>query len=317
MENAGRGRNSIWISVTFWVFLALALIGASLRADTIELRDGQRIENVRDVRTLEGVVLYVQNNRTLSVAEVKVARVLDRRGRVIYEAQTLTVEEVRRLGYPSEYLFFRNGAEVGRGSWESEGAFNLNGRRMPDGVYLQYHDSGRVKREFTVADGQLNGECRVFFKSGRLEREGNFRDGRETGTSKLFYANGLVRGSSPYQNGRKHGVTKLYYESGQLQAEMPFTHGEPDGKAKLYYEMGALETEVVFVAGQRHGPILQYWETGKPRMRGTFVRGRLDGDVFLFYESGRLRKRQTLHHGRILQEVAPNRSPAEAVNQPG
>jgi antitoxin component YwqK of YwqJK toxin-antitoxin module len=289
--------------------LALALLGAltvpsPAWSDTIVLKDGSRINDVSRVRDADGVIIYRKDGRAQSLSAARVQRIVGADGEVLFEQEVLLVREERRSGRPSLFTFTRNGTDVATAYWGEDGIFRIHSGRIPDGLWRQFYDSGKIRREFSVREGQLNGVCKVYFESGKLEREGTFVDGRENGESRLYYPSGNIRGVSAYRNGRKHGPTRLYYESGSLHSEMAFREGEPHGEQKVFYESGATEARVHFERGVKQGPIRKFYESGQLKLEGEYVDGALEGEVIAYYESGRVKKRQYFDGGRVVQETA-------------
>jgi len=272
-----------------------------MQAETIILKDGRKIENVSQVKTLDNVVVFYTGTRMQTRSLKDVQRILDDRDNTIYESVDLHVKRIRQRDGRAEYVFYRNGKEAGRCYWDNEGGFhNLSGR-IPDGSYDQYYDSGKLERQFTIKNGTLNGVSRVYFESGVLEREGHFINGKEEGLSKLYNKSGDLIGESEFRDGMKNGVTKLYYASGQLRAQMLFVNGTADGEQLMYYPSGELEVKMRFAGGVKHGPMVQFYESGKPKFKGTYKNDKLDGEVVTLYESGRVKSQKIFHEGRILR----------------
>lgn len=266
----------------------------------IEMRDGTVYTDVTGFREYEDFFLGEYLGQTLTANKNRVARVV-RDGDVLWEALELTARKMRLPDGQMEFSFFRNNEFVGRGKWNRDGIFEVLEGTIPDGTYLQYHDSGKLQRTLPFEDGQLHGQSVAYFESGIVEKEGTFVDGREEGVSKLYYKDGTLRGESTYHEGVRHGETRLYHPSGKIQSRMSFDDGVAEGLQQMFYPSGALEVEVLFRNGERHGPIRQYFESGKLKMEGEFDAGRLDGEVVIYYESGRVKNRRYFDEGRLLE----------------
>jgi antitoxin component YwqK of YwqJK toxin-antitoxin module len=284
-----------------WIFAALAFVVlGNAWATTIYLKDGQVIEGVRNLKEFESVFLYESNSRSITLPKERVQRIVDEKGKVLFELRVLSMRQISQANTLPVFEFFVNNQPVARGGWHSEGKFQVLSGRLPDGQFLEYYPSGRIKREYEAKGGTLNGPCREYFASGILERESTMLNGLEDGVSKNYHQNGRLKGESTFKNGVKEGETRLYFESGALRTVMTFSKGVVEGFQQVYYETGELDTEIEFRKGIRHGVIRQFFETGNLRMTGTFREGKLEGEVVTYYESGRVRSRQHFRDGRVV-----------------
>jgi antitoxin component YwqK of YwqJK toxin-antitoxin module len=262
--------------------------------------DGTVYKNVENLQSADDFYFFDKNGKSYSLPKHRIQRITKQNGETVYEQQNLKV--TLAPDDANEYIFYRNDVEVGRGKWLDAGKFLVTDGDIPDGVYKEFHDSGELKRTFSIRDGSLNGPCKVFYRSGKVERAGVFKNGNEEGKSTLFYPAGELKGFSYYLNGKKSGPTKLYYESGQIKATLNFKDGRPDGEQVMYYDNGKPASKVVYDDGEKEGPVTFYYESGKIKMQGKYVNDALDGTVTTYYESGRVKKRETFNNGRILQK---------------
>ncbi len=276
-------------------FTAFCCFGA-----TVYMKDGRTYHGATDIKALDSLFFFTCNGRSYSINKNKISKIVDN-DRIIFEPAELTAKRTLNDYHEEVYIFYKNQEEVGQGSWNANGFFELKTGGMPDGEYNQYYDSGSIARDFNVKNNNLNGICRVYYESGIIQREGNFINGKENGISKLFHKDGKVQGTSIFKDGVKNGETKLFYDSGEVKAIMNFKNGEADGPQKTFYPNGQLETIVSIINGERSGPIKAYYESGKLKMEGTFRNGKLDGDVTTYYESGRVKKRKYFVNGRIME----------------
>lgn len=279
----------------------LLLLPALLQAGTIYLRDGQVIRDAQNLREFDTIFLYETNSRSVSVSKDRIQRVEDSSGKVIYELIQRTLRQQTDARQKVIFDILINGEVVGVGEWYEEGKFRMVRGRVPDGVYIENYPSGRIKREYTFANGTLNGACREYYASGIIERESTMQNGLENGISKNYHQSGQLKGEAQFRNGEKHGPTKLYYERGSLRSLMNFENGKVVGNQQVFYESGQVEVEVAFRDGIKHGPIRQYYETGNLKMMGEFRAGQLEGEVVNYYESGRVKERLMFRNGRIIE----------------
>ncbi|MBN1670271.1 MAG: toxin-antitoxin system YwqK family antitoxin [Kiritimatiellae bacterium] len=271
------------------------------RADEVHMKDGTVHKPVTNVRELDSVLLFEKGGETLSIDKSKVDKAVSAGGALLFKSEKLTGRKVKLGSGESEYVFYRNGAELARAAWDEDGVFMVRQGRVPDGIYTLYYDSGKLQAEFPFKHGQLNGLCRTYFETGKLEKEASFLSGKEEGVSKSYYKSGELQGEATFLNGQREGTTKLYYPSGALKGTMTFVAGQANGITKMYYESGQLEIEVDFREGRKHGPMRKYFESGQLRLEGAYKDGVLDGPVKTYNEFGKLKNVQVFEQGKILR----------------
>ena len=90
----------------------------------------------------------------------------------------------------------------------------------------EYYESGQVKMEGGMKDGQMEGEWTAYFIDGRVQSHGFFKDGKRTGAAQVFYATGNKYEEGFYKEGTHVGKWKFYNEQGTLIKEVDFGEGE-------------------------------------------------------------------------------------------
>lgn len=91
---------------------------------------------------------------------------------------------------------------------------------------VEYYDSGSVKMDGAMKDGQRNGEWTAYFPDGRIQSHGYFKDGQRTGESKVYWYNGNLRYIGHYKGGQHCGKWIWYDEQGNFLREE--NYGECD-----------------------------------------------------------------------------------------
>jgi len=84
---------------------------------------------------------------------------------------------------------------------------------------VEYYDSGTVRMEGAIKDGQRDGEWTAYFPDGRVQSHGYFKDGQRTGASKVYWSNGNLRSEGFYKEGKHSGKWKWYDEQGYFLRE--------------------------------------------------------------------------------------------------
>ena len=84
---------------------------------------------------------------------------------------------------------------------------------------VEYYDSGEVRMEGAIKNGQRDGEWTAYFPDGRVQSHGYFEDGKRTGAATVYWMNGNLREEGFYTEGRHSGRWKWYDEQGNLLRE--------------------------------------------------------------------------------------------------
>ena len=288
--------------ITVFISLCVVFFSINIIATEIFLEDGQVYSNVNDLFEVNSFYTFKRNGKSYSINKNRIKKIISDKGETIYEKSLLIVEVVKNVEGADKFIFYKNKKKLGEAVWDSYGEFDILSGDIPDGVYKQYYDAGKLRRTFTFKDGELNGWSKEYYISGKIEREGYFKNNKEVGISKIYYDTGVLKGESTYVDGVKDGETKLFYKTGNIKAKMNFKDNQPEGLQVMYYQSGNIETKVYFEGGVKNGPIKQYYESGKIKMTGTLDDGKLNGTVITYYESGRIKKKVTFIDGRILKD---------------
>jgi antitoxin component YwqK of YwqJK toxin-antitoxin module len=125
----------------------------------------------------------------------------------------------------------------------------------PDNGFKKgYYESGELKQEINLKNGELNGLFKQYHENGKLHISGNFLSGKENGIFKEYYEDGSIKLECVYLNGKMEGEYKRYinnllevkqnYKLGKLEG--PFTYffytdeGVLNSKTTGYYSNDSL-----------------------------------------------------------------------------
>lgn len=84
---------------------------------------------------------------------------------------------------------------------------------------IKYYETGQVKMEGAIKNGQREGEWKSYFPDGRTQSIGFFEDGKRTGAAKVFWYNGNLREEGFYKEGKHCGKWRYYNEQGNFLRE--------------------------------------------------------------------------------------------------
>ena len=87
---------------------------------------------------------------------------------------------------------------------------------------IEYYETGQVKMEGAMKDGQREGVWTAYFPDGRPQSIADFKAGKMNGTSKVYWENGNLRWEGFYKEDRRFGKWKYYDEQGNLLNEADY-----------------------------------------------------------------------------------------------
>ncbi len=210
-------------------------------------------------------------------------------------------------GKPTQdYEFYFTGGAV-----SAHGKLNENNRY--DGEVTFYHRNGKVRKEATYVDGDLEGESReyndrgapslfatyklntldgpatVFYSHGAKSRVFNFTDGVPTDTMYMYFANGQLQARIPQQEGKDNGLATFYHENGSLLSKINFKNDERSGPAEFYYPNGQLKVKTTYNdEGLYDGHYQYYHSNGELYEEGDYIEGVQIGNWKTFDATGNL-----------------------------
>jgi antitoxin component YwqK of YwqJK toxin-antitoxin module len=109
-----------------------------------------------------------------------------------------------------------------------------NDIELPDAHYKNN------EREFTIVNGKVNGEYKIWCDNGQLGGQYFYKDGLLNGEYKQWYKNGQPFIHCTYKDGERDGEYKMWYNNGQLREHCFHKNGWLDGESKEWYENGQL-----------------------------------------------------------------------------
>lgn len=148
---------------------------------------------------------------------------------------------------------------------------------------VYWEDSGTIKAEYTLRNGQIQGETKTYYENGRLERIGHFVNGKMHGKFIDYDEEGNKVEEFNASNGMRNGLTTLY-EDGRVSETFSYLNDEKNGVYNSFYydDEGQLRAKYTgaYLNGNRHGLWqLIYLKEEKPRVISfeNYVNDRLNG----------------------------------------
>ncbi len=220
-------------------------------------------------------------------------------------------EVVTLLQYHNNYLINRerinrtNSEGVRQGSWK---IFYPDGRihkemtyydGQLDGLFKEYNENGNLGLVLKYDKGKIVEdrkeeimmeeltEKKKFDDEGHLVFTGSFRDSIPVGVHRYYNAKGDVVNS------------KIYDQKGEVAAEgIVDETGSREGDWKDYYLTGEVQAEGKYLNNKRAGKWTFYYKNGSKEQEGSYLRGLPDGTWRWYYSNGDLLREESYFNGR-------------------
>ncbi len=130
----------------------------------------------------------------------------------------------------------------------AERGYVANGKK--NGVWMTYHEDGKIKTLSGYSDGLLNGPHLEFNNRGQIEKQMSYQAGQYHGVN-ASYKFGRPTKESTYKNGKLDGPHKEYNQKGDLQKYVDFKDGKQHGKLRYYDDEGNITLEYDYKNGDK------------------------------------------------------------------
>lgn len=134
---------------------------------------------------------------------------------------------------------------------------------LDNGNKIDYYDNNEVFAEYTLLNGKINGQLKIYYEDGTLKKIGT------------------------YSNGIENGLFKEYDEYGDIEYEYNMSNGELSGSFKTYYTNEKISKSGFNLKGKEHGNIIEYDEYGVKVAEYEMANGKKNG-ILKIYEDGEI-----------------------------
>ncbi len=277
---------------------------------------------------------FVDRNKPESLGKVKLRELIvqnKKEGEAIefYEngkiKERIHYKNNKKEGYSIEYdkegiiitlKVYRKGNLVDR---EKINRYDNNG--LKTGVWKEYYESFRVKKESNYKNDLLDGYYKEYYQNGSLRitllyREGklvqeNLQDEELVEYDTIYNEKGNVKEIRIVKNGRPWGINKKYNDSGRLELYSIYDEkgklieeggvdedGNREGIWQEYFENGAVKAKGKYIKNLKEGKWEFYYKNGTIEQVGKYERNRYSGLWQWYYENGNLWKEEEYYNGR-------------------
>lgn len=145
------------------------------------------------------------------------------------------------------------------------------------GLCKTYHNNNKVKDEFSLEKGVIEGTFKSFYENGNLKEKVNFIKGEQTGELEAYYENGNLKYQVIKEVSKQVFAHKRYYENGnpkKLESKR-IDNNESFGPYKEWYENGQLsETGTDKSKYEREGEWLEFYKDGSKKDEAEYINGK-------------------------------------------
>ena len=163
-----------------------------------------------------------------------------------------------------------------------------------NGKKIDYYYGDVVKAEYTLLNGKINGQLKVYHYNGKIKKIGSYTNGIENGIFKEYDDKGNLEAEYSMSNGELNGSLKVYYPNGKLKKSGNYLKGKEHGNFVEYDDEGNKEAEYVMANGMKNG-VLKIYEDGRIDVSTTYkddVRNGQRIEYYYNYETGKLKLKQ-------------------------
>jgi antitoxin component YwqK of YwqJK toxin-antitoxin module len=82
---------------------------------------------------------------------------------------------------------------------------------------VYFANTGKVKEEFTVKRGRLNGKAQIWYRNGNLCRKGSYIKGHISGKWMFYDREGRMMTEATFKNDSLNGAYLSYYANGRIK----------------------------------------------------------------------------------------------------
>ena len=195
---------------------------------------------------------------------------------------------------------------------------DLDGNKQ--GIWKEFHENGKLKKEANYRDNKINGIVKEFTKEGELVVFEKFKDGVEDIEAeevefvqlyKEYYPDGTVKLEGGQLNGKKNGFFRTYNEKGEFiqtliyKNDIKIAEGIIDtalqyqGEWTFYFESGKLKGKGKYVDNLKVGEWVYYYENGVLEQKGTYKKGKPINDWNWYHPNEKLKRNEFYINGLI------------------
>ncbi len=211
------------------------------------------------------------------------------------------------------------------------GSLGTEAVAVRDGTWVEYHETGAMKKEEFYRSGVREGAVRTWYQDGTPEEVKHVQDKFEDGPYESFWPDGGIRQKGRYARGEREGTWTTNHANGALAYSEEFksdkhvdgpwrgTHpngtdslvgnyvnGSKEGPWVATHPNGQVKSRIDYRFDMPSGHYVEYHANGTKAVEGDYGtstkdvrRGREEGEWREWYDNGQLERTANYEDGRL------------------
>ena len=197
----------------------------------------------------------------------------------------------------------------------------LNTNEDKVGLWQEFYEGYRLKRERYFKDGLLDGYYKEYDPQGKLTLTLLYRDGIlveevqeeqiQSLEKKEFYTDGTIKKTGFFIQDKPVGVHKEFDRSGEVTVSYIYNDdseiiekgiidndGKRIGSWQLFFADGSVKASGKYVNNRREGTWKFFFPNGQVEQTGNYIKGKYNGIWTWYYPTGELWKEEEFYNGK-------------------
>ena len=153
-----------------------------------------------------------------------------------------------------------------------------------NGNVIEFFNSGKIKKKFSVKKGIYNGIYREYTARGKVLVIGYYNNGMKDSTWTNYYYSGEQKKISHYKNDTLTGKYFELLEDGNAKVSGQYINGEKDGFWVWNKNNGRKDIEGSFSNGKMHGTWKYWFTSGELSYIANYSNDKKSGKWKYFYD---------------------------------
>lgn len=147
--------------------------------------------------------------------------------------------------------------------WERDTVNKIDADGLKQGLWLEYHESGKVKKRTYYLNDIPHGGESGFYKNGKVRYTIIWNQGVPHGFYQIYYQSGYVKKSGVWVNDKNVGAHVEYYNTGTVERRSTYnSQGELEGAIVAYHLNEKIAAVEMYEQGLKNGFSLSFDSLG-------------------------------------------------------
>lgn len=147
--------------------------------------------------------------------------------------------------------------------WEGDTVNKIDADGLKQGLWLEYHESGKVKKRTYYLNDIPHGGESGFYKNGKVRYTIIWNQGVPHGFYQIYYQSGYVKKSGVWVNDKNVGALVEYYNTGTVERRSTYnSQGELEGAIVAYHLNEKIAAVEMYEQGLKNGFSLTFDSLG-------------------------------------------------------